>query len=88
MQQEHFPSELKDFIRYNKVAKNSPLTTLAPFIDYHSIVHAGGKLEAAETAYDRKHRILLPYSDNMTTLLINKRQIYGASSRPTMYVMH
>ncbi|XP_076389571.1 uncharacterized protein LOC105662854 [Megachile rotundata] len=69
-QKEMFSTEFNILNKGQDVLKQSPLKSLAPFIDEAGIIRVGGRLNNAPIAYSNKHPILLPAKHPLTDLII------------------
>lgn len=70
MQASEFKDELHQLRKHRELNKNNSLLGLAPFVDDVGILRVGGRLKESHLSYDAKHQILLPYSHQLTKLLM------------------
>lgn len=70
VQQNTFNDEVVALKRKLNVSSTSKLRFLHPFIDENGILRVGGRLENAETSFNRRHPIILPGDAEFTKLVI------------------
>ena len=56
----------------HKLAKNSPLIRLDPFLDEYGILRVGGRLQQASFSFEQRHPVILPKAHHVTTLIIDR----------------
>lgn len=71
VQHKAFHSEIMS-LKKGKVAKNSHIIRLSPFLDTENILRVGGRLKNAQLSYRAKHQILLPKSHFITDLIVRQ----------------
>ncbi|XP_029054415.2 uncharacterized protein LOC114881732 [Osmia bicornis bicornis] len=69
-QKETFSDEINLLVKGQTVSKQSPLRSLAPFIDSAGLVRVGGRLINAPISYNKRHPVLLPSKHALTDLII------------------
>lgn len=69
------PSQLNDLLTKNKPLSNkSKILSLSPFL-FNKIMRVGGRLDAANYSYEKRHPILLHASHRLTTLHFEKEHV-------------
>ena len=56
----------------HKLAKNSPLIRLDPFLDEYGILRVGGRLQQASFPFEQRHSVILPKAHHVTALIIDR----------------
>ena len=56
----------------HKLAKNSPLIRLDPFLDEYGILRVGGRLQQASFPFEQRHPVILPKAHHVTALIIDR----------------
>ncbi|XP_055701660.1 uncharacterized protein LOC129800941 [Phlebotomus papatasi] len=71
VQAQSFAEEIQEISRgkEKKVSRDSSVRKLHPILDDRGLVRVGGRIERAETTFDHKHPILLPYKHHFTDLV-------------------
>ncbi|XP_049878082.1 uncharacterized protein LOC126375229 [Pectinophora gossypiella] len=83
-QRQSFPVE------YDLLSKDKPLNTkckilsLSPFLDKSNLIRVGGRLEASNCSYERKHPILLHSTHQLTKLLFQREHINNMHAGPQL----
>ncbi|XP_066595391.1 uncharacterized protein [Prorops nasuta] len=70
IQSSEFGQELQYLGKNERVAMNSRIRNLNPFIDENGLLKVGGRLKHAKLSYDATFPILLPKNHSFTNLLI------------------
>ena len=60
IQKQHFPSELQAVKAGQRVARESKLSRLSPFLDEKQVLRVHGRIQLSELAYESKHPVILP----------------------------
>jgi len=69
VQSQRYPKEIDSLKRNGVVFKSSPLLPLAPKIDGTGLLRVGGRLGIARIAEGRRHPCIVPYDDQLATLI-------------------
>lgn len=69
-QREIFSDEINSLVKGQTISKQSPLRSLAPFVDSAGLVRVGGRLSNAPISYNKRHPLLLPSKHALTDLII------------------
>ena len=56
----------------HKLAKNSPLIRLDPFLDEYGILRVGGRLQQTSFPFEQRHPVILPKVHHLTALIIDR----------------
>lgn len=73
-QSQAFSKELDSLQRGDPIKTN--LSGLHPFIDGYGLLRVGGRLgNAPNLSYDKKHPIIIPKSNQITSMLIEKEHL-------------
>ena len=56
----------------HKLAKNSPLIRLDPFLDEYGILRVGGRLQQASFPFEQRHPVILPKAHHITAQIIDR----------------
>lgn len=73
VQKKHFTNEYKILQNSKTLHSNSKLLNLNPFMDKNGLIRVGGRIQNSDYNFDKKHPILLPQHEHLTTL-IGKRE--------------
>lgn len=71
VQRFNFGPEIAKCLSKSSVSPSSSLKSLNPFIDTDGLLKVGGRLQAANITYNRKHPIILPKKNHLTQLLVS-----------------
>lgn len=71
----NFEDDIKLLQNKKCVQPNSQLKQLCPFLDQHGVLRVGGRLQNANLTENRKHQIILPHDDPLTTLIIRNKHL-------------
>ncbi|XP_017765495.1 PREDICTED: uncharacterized protein LOC108554662, partial [Eufriesea mexicana] len=87
VQHSHFPTELHDLRKFNKVNSKSRLLPLNPFLDEQGIMRVGGRLHRSNLPYNRRHQIIIPKTHHVTSLIISQyhRRNFHAGTLATLH---
>jgi hypothetical protein len=81
-QQYYYEREVECFRQKRPLSADSPLIHQTPFLDIHSVMGVGGRLDKSAFNEDMKHPIILHQSSNLARLLIQERHVFLAHGRP------
>ena len=76
----------KVFNGAKKVAANSSLKTLYPFIHKEGLLRLGGRLQQTTLPYQRMHQIILPSNHHFTKLVVSSEQISLHHAGPQLLI--
>ncbi|XP_066157628.1 uncharacterized protein, partial [Euwallacea fornicatus] len=69
-QRDTFHKEIKELHKNNKVASDSKILSLNPFLDSVGIIRVGGRLTNSDCRFDQRHPVILAYKHKFTDLVI------------------
>jgi hypothetical protein len=75
VQQISYAQGIKDLTEQQKVATDSSLKTLYPFIDQEGILRVGGRLQQSNLPYHAIHQMILPASHHFIKLIVSAEHI-------------
>ena len=81
-QQHYYERELECLRQKRPLPADSPLIHQTPFLDIHSVMRVGGRLDKSAFNEDMKHPIILHQSSNLAWLIIQERHVFLAHGRP------
>lgn len=90
-QQKYFAIEYELLRKGQQVNKDSKLKTLCPFIDGNGVLRVGGRLQNSNLNYNRKHPIIVPYTSNLTKMIIrdaHMRTLHGGNQLTLSQTRH
>ena len=86
VQKQAFANEYKSLSKEGNIGSSSNLLSLSPFMDEAGLIRVGGRLKNADMPFDTCHPILLPRSNNLTRLIIEREHVRNmhAGTQATM----
>jgi hypothetical protein len=81
-QQHYYEQKLECLRQKRPLPADSSLIHQTPFLDIHSIMRVGGRLDKSAFNEDMKHPIILHQSSNFARLIIQERHVFLAHGRP------
>lgn len=84
-----YEEDITHLKKHGRVATNSKLVSLNPFLDEHSILRVGGRLRNSHINASAKHPIILSSHSRLTELLINQahqRTLHGGARLTLSYI--
>ena len=67
-----------------RLSKQSPLSTLRPFLDDNSVLRVGGRGEHSKLSYSTRHPAILPRDHTITKLIIRAEHVRLLHAGPTL----
>ncbi|GFW18203.1 uncharacterized protein TNCV_4007431 [Trichonephila clavipes] len=67
VQEQEFSSDINHLKSKGSVLPNSKLKTLNPFLDDNGVLRVGGRLCNLELSFNKKHQIILPKNNKLTS---------------------
>ncbi|XP_047032656.1 uncharacterized protein LOC124639368 [Helicoverpa zea] len=83
-QQQTFSVEYKLLKQNKSLSAKSKILPLSPFIDDNDLIRVGGRIQASDFPYDRKHQILLDSSHHLTKLFFRKEHVRQMHAGPQL----
>lgn len=83
-QRDSFPDVLKILQEGKQLRPKSNVAALSPFLDKHGIIRVGGRLEASDYTYDKKHPVLLSAKHHITKLLFVQEHLRQLHAGPQL----
>lgn len=74
-QKQLFPNELEILTKHKYLNSKSHIASLTPFIDSQGIMRVGGRLDASDYSYDKKHPMLLRAKHPLTKLIFKHEHV-------------
>lgn len=89
MQQQSAANELGTINKNLLIKTNNSIIKLNPFIDKDGVMRVGGRSSFSDLPFDAKHPIILPKSNHVTKLLIERRHKLHLHTgiQQTLYLM-
>ena len=70
VQREAYEQEISCLNNSDGLPKTSPLLKLSPMVDNDGLVRVGGRLQRASLSYEKSHRLIMPSSHHVSSILI------------------
>ncbi|KAJ0172004.1 hypothetical protein K1T71_012767 [Dendrolimus kikuchii] len=82
-QQQAFTDEFNLLSEQKPLRANSRILSLSPFLDKH-VIRVGGRIEASDYEYEKKHPILLDAGHYLTKLIFEQQHIRNLHAGPQL----
>ena len=83
-QSDSFEEEMNELRLRKCLGRNSPLSSLCPFIDSEGILRVGGRLQNASCSYETKHPIILRSSHILSKLIVSHFHKFFLHASPSL----
>lgn len=74
-QRQSYPAEYELLIKNKSLSSKSKILSLSPFMDKSYLIRVGGRINASNYSYDKRHPILLHSSHHLTKLYFEKEHL-------------
>ena len=68
----HFENDREKLLRKGRVARQSIMRQLNPFIDSTGLIRVGGRIQKSTLCFNQKHPVILPSNSGMIRLIIEE----------------
>lgn len=83
-QRQSFPIEYELFTKNKPISSKSKILTLSPFMDKQRLIRVGGRIDASNYSYEKRHPILLHSSHHLTKLYFEREHLRMLHAGPQL----
>ncbi|KAL0861062.1 hypothetical protein ABMA27_009574 [Loxostege sticticalis] len=83
-QRQSFPVEYEALSKERPLSSKSKILALSPFMDDNKLIRVGGRIDASQYTYEKKHPILLHSSNHLTKLIFQREHLRNFHAGPQL----
>ncbi|XP_075150831.1 uncharacterized protein LOC142224938 [Haematobia irritans] len=85
-QHSNFKEDILQLEKHRELKGSSQIKSLSPFLDEHTVLRVGGRLEESTLSFNAKHPMLLPFNDPISRLIFESLHKENKHCGPTAHL--